>query len=116
INGGNLIAMQPSNILKIESLSDGWCDKDHVLLHACFQLLSDFVEKEMLPMDKHLDWKADNDCKKARKSIEELYAWWQEFKKTVDEKSYTFKEDIDNYQHENEMLKKLIDVRMYMWT
>jgi hypothetical protein len=47
--------MQPSNILKIDSLSDGWCDKDHVLLHACFQLLSDFVEKE-LPKYPQINW------------------------------------------------------------
>ena len=65
---------------KIESLSDGWCDKDHVLLHACFQLLTDFVEKEMLVQD-YPDWDATEETKKARKEIEELYAWWQEWKK-----------------------------------
>lgn len=108
--------MQPSNLLKIESLRDGWCDKDHIMLHACFQLLSDFVEKEMLPMDKHLDWNGTEETKKARKEIEELYAWWQEYKKAVHERSYTFKEDHDNYQLENEMLKRLIDVRVYLWT
>ena len=39
--------MQPANILKISSLGNGWRDKDSVLLHACFQLLSDFVEQEI---------------------------------------------------------------------
>lgn len=38
--------VQPANILKIESLSDEWRDKDLILLHACFQLLKDFFEKE----------------------------------------------------------------------
>lgn len=108
--------MEPANILQIGTLADGWCDKDHVLLHASFQLLSDFVEKEMLPMDKHLDWSAAEDTQKARKEVEELYAWWQEYKKTLQERSYTFKEDLDHYLHENAMLKRLIDVRMYMWT
>jgi hypothetical protein len=47
--------MQPSHLLKIDSLDDGWCDKDQVLLHACFRLLSDFVEKEMMVQD-YPDW------------------------------------------------------------
>lgn len=67
-------------------------------------------------MDKHLDWSGTKEIKKARKEIEALYAWWQEFKRTLHEKSYTFKEDNDNYQMENKMLKRLVDVRMFLWT
>ena len=74
--------MQPSNLLKIDSLTDGWCDKDHVLLHACFQLLCDFVEKEMLVQD-NIDWNATEEIKNAKKEIDELYAWWQESKKDL---------------------------------
>jgi hypothetical protein len=58
--------MQPANLLKIESLSGGWCDKDHVILHACFQLLSDFVEKEMM-VNPLPDWDADESIRNARK-------------------------------------------------
>lgn len=36
--------MEPANVLKIESLPASWRDKDDVILHACFQLLKDFVE------------------------------------------------------------------------
>ena len=34
--------------LKIESLpsSDIWIDRDDVMLHSCFQILKDFIEKE----------------------------------------------------------------------
>ena len=32
--------------LKIKTLEKGWHDKDEVLLHAAFQLLTDFVEQE----------------------------------------------------------------------
>jgi hypothetical protein len=60
-----LIKMQTSNLLKIDSLDDGWCDKDHVILHTCFQLLSDFVEKEMLVQD-FPDWNATEETKTAR--------------------------------------------------
>lgn len=109
--------MQPSNILKIKSLSDGWCDKDAVLLHACFQVLNDFIHKEMLPMDKHLDWSGTEETQKARKEIEELDAWWQEWKK-IDRghKTTSSEEDVADHLKENEMLKRLIDVRRYLWT
>lgn len=33
-------------ILKIHTLDKGWCDKDYIMLHAAFQILVDFVEKE----------------------------------------------------------------------
>jgi hypothetical protein len=33
-------------ILKINTLEKGWSDRDHLLLHASFQILVDFVEKE----------------------------------------------------------------------
>jgi hypothetical protein len=38
--------MEPANILKIESLSNNWRDKDDIILHACFQILKNFVEQE----------------------------------------------------------------------
>lgn len=107
--------MQPSNLLKIESLGEGWCDKDHVLLHACFQLLVDFVEKEMLPQD-YPDWDATPQNKSARKEIEALYAWWLEWKQEGSPKTSCFREDEKLYYKENQMLKRLVDIRMYMWT
>jgi len=132
--------MQPSNNLKIDSLPESWRDKDHVLLHACFQLLSDFVEQE-IPKFPHINWNVpDNSTNAAvikgiqfdqnvtdknasagtrdiKKEFEELYAWWQEWKKRDEtERRSTFEEDHADYLKENEMLKRLIDLRMYMWT
>lgn len=131
--------MQPANILKIKSLGKGWRDKDSVLLHACFQLLSDFVEQE-IPKFPHINWNVSADTNNTiikevqfddnatgakepantrdiKKEFEELYAWWQEWKKKDDtEKNSSFEEDHADYLKENEMLKKLIDLRMYMWT
>ena len=51
--------MKPGNILKIDTLNGGWRDKDSVMLHACFQLLSDCIEKEGL-LSGHTNWDADN--------------------------------------------------------
>ena len=131
--------MQPANILNIKTLDKGWRDKDNVLLHACFQLLSDFVEQE-IPKFPHINWNVsadvsnsvfkgvefnlgsteENDSTNTRdikKEFEELYAWWQEWVKKEDiKKNSTFEEDHTDYLVENEMLKRLIDLRMYMWT
>ncbi len=108
--------MQPANFLKIETLSAGWRDKDCVMLHACFQLLTDFVEKEML-VNNYPDWNAYEDTRQAKKEIEELYKWWQETgKKNSAKRTASFAEDHAIYEKENEMLKWLIDIRMHLWT
>ena len=62
--------------LKIETLEKGWHDKDEILLHAAFQLLVDFVEKEQ--PDKIVDWNSNEAHKHAWKEIRELYKWWKE--------------------------------------
>ena len=61
-------------ILKIHTLKKGWCDKDHVMLHAAFQVLVDFVEQEK--PDKVVDWNSDPSHKQAWKEIRSLYRWW----------------------------------------
>lgn len=61
-------------ILKIHTLEKGWCDKDHVMLHAAFQLLVDFVEQEK--PDQILDWNSAPEHKQVWKEIRVLYKWW----------------------------------------
>ena len=67
-------------ILKIHTLQRGWCDKDHIMLHAAFQLLVDFVEKE--EPGETIDWNADPDHRQAWKEIRALYKWWTEARAT----------------------------------
>ncbi len=55
--------MEPANILTIKSLGEGCCDKDLVMLHACSQLLEDYVEQEKV-FDGHVDWQHDDKTKK----------------------------------------------------
>lgn len=62
--------------LKIKTLEKGWHDKDEILLHAAFQLLTDFVEQEK--PEKIIDWNADEEHKNAWKEIRSLYQWWKE--------------------------------------
>jgi hypothetical protein len=61
-------------ILKINTLNKGWCDKDHMILHAAFQLLVDFVEKEK--PDQIINWNSDPEHKKTWQEIKSLYRWW----------------------------------------
>ncbi len=62
-------------VLKIQSLPKGWCDKDKVLLHACFQLLVDYVEKEK-GLSGHIDWTFDEAHANTAREIRSLYHWW----------------------------------------
>ncbi len=100
--------MEPGNILKIDTLDENWRDKDSVMLHACFQLLKDCIERENL-LDGDIDWSADERHRLAKKEIEELYHWWI---------SYTEPDVPDSASNETEtrMLVRLVTVRWALWT
>jgi len=76
-------------ILKIRTLEKGWCDKDHLMLHAAFQLLVDFVEQEK--PEAFIDWNHSPEHRQVWKEICALYKWWTETrparKSPLDEKS-----------------------------
>lgn len=63
-------------LLKITTLDKGWHDRDEILLHAAFQVLVDFVEREH--PDRTIDWNADEMHKHAWKEIKSLCKWWKE--------------------------------------
>ncbi len=102
--------MEPVNVLKIESLPNGWRDKDDVILHACFQLLKDFVEQEKEIIEQ-IDWKHTEETKKAKEEIDFLYNWWlgrvKEDILTLEEKQYL---------EDNGMLNRLIKIRKHLWS
>lgn len=101
--------MKPSNLLQIESLTENWCDKDVVILHACFQLLKDFVEKEKEIIEQ-IDWEDTKGKKEAKKEIDLLYNWWLERSQRENDL------DQNQYDEDNQMLKRLIDVRQHLWS
>lgn len=87
--------------LKIKSLpKKKWVDRDMLLLHACFQILSDFIEKE--DGLNHCDYE---EHKEDVDTCRELYNWWNNMKST----------DIDSDEADG-MLLKLIQVRGFLWT
>lgn len=61
--------------LKIETPDKGWCDRDQVLLHAAFQILVDFIEKED---PERIDWNSNELHRRGWREIKSLYRWWKE--------------------------------------
>lgn len=60
--------------LKITTLNSQWCDQDEVLLHACFQTLTNFIEKE--EPQGYNDWEYDQLHSTAWAELTRLYNWW----------------------------------------
>lgn len=89
-------------LLKIDSLdkkSIRWIDRDVIMLHACFQILKDCVEKE------HVDTHCNYDShKKFVDEVRFLYGWWIKRAKTFDDKE------------DDEMLLRLMKIRSSLWT
>lgn len=91
-------------ILKIDSLPNAkiWVDRDHIMLHACFQILQDCVEKENI--DTHLNSEAH---KGFVDEVRFLYKWWLKRKND---------ESFDDDDEDNKMLDRLIKIRLGLWT
>ncbi len=104
--------MKRANVLKIESLPNSWRDKDDVLLHACFQILKNFVEEEK-QMVEIIDWNFSEETKIAKIEIDFLYNWWKG-RALIDNDLDILNEEI--YNEDNQMLIRLIDIRKYLWT
>lgn len=95
-------------ILKIESLPSAklWIDRDEIMLHACFQILKDFMEKENhLPIDSE---EINDDENFAE--VKFLYQWWNN--RINNDDNYT----IEQSKEDDEMLIRLMKIRTYLWT
>lgn len=119
------------NVVVCRRLPPTWCDRDQLMLHACFQLLEDFVEQEdpwelREPREKVLEvysWTAADGTVHtvdaegrvaARDELLRLLAWWRGY----DPSGWDESDPLDEKKRaiENENLKKLIDLRGGMWT
>lgn len=107
--------MKNPKILNISTLDGEWCDKDIVILHACFQILIDCIEKENL-FNGHIDWTHTDEKIQVKKEIEDLYNWWKKrvIKVNIDEIDPIWTKD--QYKEDNQMLIRLIDIRHHLWT
>jgi hypothetical protein len=120
--------ISPVNVVKIRTLRKGpWVDRDEILLHAAFQVLVDFVEKECSgpynrlepiniesEMDGCKDWSEDDkkshrECfesqNNSNKEIKDLYDWWT-IKRPIRQKSDPFTLEDKDYDLEWEPSKE----------
>jgi hypothetical protein len=92
--------------LKIESLAavtEAWIDKDEIMLHACFQILKDYVEKE------HGDTHCAYDThKEFIDEVRFLYQWWIKRIKKITSDQQIEEDDL--------MLIRLMKIRGALWT
>jgi len=91
--------------LKIESLPSAkvWIDADEIMLHSCFQILKNCVEKEKV--DTHCNYKTH---KKFVDEVRFLYEWWN--KRLKSEHTY------EQNEEDNAMLLRLMKIRTTLWT
>lgn len=96
--------------LRIQTLGKGWNDKDVVLTHACFQCLVDFMEKEK--PEESVVWTYSPETAHAWKELNYLYQWW----KQITTSPAPALSEQEQTALETKNLKRLVNVRGYMWT
>ena len=109
-------------------LSPGYYDTDHLMLHACFNLLKDFVEKELNGVKSLEYWAGVSDWKKAGfhskkeltrlqqkyKECKDLYLWWTTIRSN--RKPGGWEKEIEDNKEDEKMLIRLMKVRQTLWT
>ena len=111
--GRTLNNMEKPAILHIKTLDGNWCDKDIIILHACFQLLTDFVEQENA-FTGHVNWHEDPAHQSAKEEILQLYNWWTT-RKILDSVDGINDLEKDQYKEDSEMLIRLVNIRQFLW-
>ncbi len=105
--------MKSSNVLKIKTLPKGWTDKNFVMLHACFQLLTNFIKKEK-PFNCP-SWKQSEEMQAAKTELIFLNNWWKKRKK-LDTNFQTLNDrNAPQNLEDSQMLMRLMKVRPFLW-
>ena len=119
-------------------LEGPWCDVDYKMLHACFDFLCDFVEKEkgLEMLEYQYDyWRKLNakerllmgmtreqgrkQAKQAKFHWEEtrgLYDWWTKIFIPLNESGSYLGMSKAETDFENKQLIRLINIRLTLWT
>ena len=119
-----LAVFENLNVLKIPTLDNEWTDRDHLMLHAVFAVLSDFIEGEWHgecdQYSKETIKAADKDEReilmkqnKEKKELWKLYRWWKDDFPELDKSA---KWHIDGYEIETKKMIRVLELRGYMWT
>lgn len=102
-------------IIKPKKLSIGYHDARDLILHTNFQILSDFME-DQLGDNSRVDWDYNETTRHIYSEMIALYEYWNNHSKLWNgyyESDTGSKEELE--KQENEMLKRLIDIRLWLW-
>lgn len=120
----------PYNILRIRSLPRTWVDRDELLLHAAFQILIDYVEKEdtwiLEDLDKAIEEEEKNEWnpgwhrhhKENHLKLRELYYCGKNTLPRLDDikSEMSLKQEDELYEEISKKLTSLMELRGYLWT
>jgi hypothetical protein len=103
-----------------------WCDKDHVLFFACFEILKQFVTEELgePTNDVQETYKGFrlHSCSGSDEKAIDLYIWYRDDYPEIMRRNsleYFHHDHIDShvvYLIENEKLHELVNIRGSLWT
>lgn len=136
----NCKLFHPHNVIKISTLPPTWVDRDEAMLHACFQILKDFIEVEE-PF-KIIDFDYDERHRHFASELRALYGWWINVRPNRVLPDFDFDENLEFeemmslmpqppyreisnerhkledewHQEDNQMLSRLIACREFLWT
>ena len=104
--------MKNGQIIKMKTLQKGWHNNDEIMLHSCFYLLKNFIDKEH-PF-KYGHWDTNEETIAVSKEMEFLYAWWKKRKKI--ETSFDMLNNKLSPQNieDDEMLMRLVKIRLFL--
>lgn len=95
----------------------GWIDRDQAMVFACFNLLKDFVEKEMSQnCYYHEDENMSYDRRAEEAEILALYKWWTVGRRERLDSKEDYLDNFDNPDEDTIMLARLLKVRRYLWS
>ena len=127
-------------IHRFRHIKGTWCDVDYKMIHACFDLLCDFVEKEqglVVLKDqwdhyKNLKWSeakqqgyenkaAVNNVMQSRRwdyeEVLDLYTWWTtEYLPKYKSGDWDPIWAPEHFEEEQDALRRLITIRQKLWT
>ena len=116
------------NVVKVRTLPPTWVDRNEILLHAMFQILTDFVEMEK---PYGLEPGADDPIHKEEwEQIRGLYDWWKKERPARPDyidvvindgatpENYKKAGEIEQAYDEEDTakLKRLVELRGMLWT
>lgn len=119
------------NVIHIRTLPPTWMDRDDTLLHAAFQIFTDFVEFEEPAEFRYSReeyggfWDGCEARLKGYDEMHALYNWWKverparkepEEGDGVDWGKELLAADRRWDDEDNAMLKRLVDIRKSLWT